>query len=491
MERSGLQTCYSAGLTARASIVRSGVCGIGLLLGLSMSIRVHAGSETESALEALAAEASEAPAEFAADLLIRIAGSPHIADVWRRELLELAFSRAIGAQEPFKRAAPLAPIDSRPGSIERASATGLDTLTLQLRAVASLAASDARRAREMFGWIDFSLPPATCEAMPAPVADEYYATLSAIARRTFESTAEGRAEALRFFEIYLWRSHLPSEVPAVMKAVKAMKLSRQEAGYFEQALDAMMEHVEGDPRGFSTFGLDIVRWMSGLADSDRGDGVMGENLMLSERKLLAAQLSTGRCADSLAEGMIADRFNRIVARAELPPDVVMPLTLADMLPTAVLGAARPEPYWGTPDAQRLVLDVLALRDSAIGNQAIIIKRTAGWQADALRYLTALELWDGTHEPVERDYFDEKCLLYEVYLDILPPGELKTRALRSLVGFLRRSDTGRLPRAPWFANVKRLLERGDPEMLPAMEQSGHYLLSMYARAERLLSARRER
>jgi hypothetical protein len=120
---------------------------------------------------------------------------------------------------------------------------------------------------------------------------------------------------------------------------------------------------------------------------------------------------------------------------------------------------------------------------------VFIKRTPAWQAAALEYLTDLELWHNGRDESERDYFDQKSLLYDVYLNVVPSGAIRTRAVRSFVDFIRRSDTGRLPRALWFSNVKRLIDHGDPATLPAMEQSGHYLLSLYARAERLLDNRR--
>jgi hypothetical protein len=455
------------------------------MLGLVASIHLYATSDPIVAVEALAADASGAPAEFAADLLIRIAGSPGVDDPARkRELLERAFMSAYGVQEPYKRGAPLVPFDSRAGGAARAYASGLDALTLQLRAVAGLMPFDPARARELFEWIDFYLPPAACDTVLVPLADEYYALLATIARRTFDNTAEGRAGALRFFEIYLWRTHLPSEIPAVMRAVKSMKLSRVEAGYFEVALSAMFDHIDRDPRGFSSYGLDIVPMVSELADIDRQGGVLGENLMRAQRKLLIAQLSVARCADSVTEAPTAEMFNSVVRRRGVTPDLVAPLTTADIRPVKVLGAFRPDPYWQTADARRLLFRLLELRDSAGGRRSAFIKRSAEWQAAALQYLTDLELWHGADE-IERDYFDQKSLLYDVYLNVVPPGGIRTRAVGSFVDFLRRSDTGRLPRALWFSNVKRLMEHRDPAILPAMEESGHYLLSLYARAERLL------
>ena len=58
-------------------------------MGLATLIDVHATSDDSVALDALAGDASGAPAEFAADLLIRIAQSPNLDDPTRkRELLE-------------------------------------------------------------------------------------------------------------------------------------------------------------------------------------------------------------------------------------------------------------------------------------------------------------------------------------------------------------------------------------------------------------------
>src|SRR5262245_7924477 len=92
-------------------------------------------SARDRRLEALVFDVEGSPAEFSADLLIRLARSGVVADpAWRRELLETAFRRAYGVYESHKRVAPNAPVDSRAGGFSRAYATGLDALTLQVRA---------------------------------------------------------------------------------------------------------------------------------------------------------------------------------------------------------------------------------------------------------------------------------------------------------------------------------------------------------------------
>jgi hypothetical protein len=230
--------------------------------------------------------------------------------------------------------------------------------------------------------------------------------------------------------------------------------------------------------------------MSDLANDNRNEGVFGETVMRGLRKLLVAELSASRCGDSVSEGPIAEFFNGIVRRNDLPRDVVPPIAANEARPARVLGRAAADRYWQTPDAQRLYAGLPRLRDAAgVGARAALIKRSNEWQMQAQAYLMDLEQWNGFHEPVDRDYFDQKALLFDVYMDVVPSGALRTRAVRSLVEFLRRSRTGREPRSLWFAHVTRLLQRRDPATIPAMEQSGDDILATYGRAERLLATRR--
>jgi len=451
-------------------------------------------ADARSGIDDLKNEASALPSEFAADLLIRIAGSPAIEDSSdKRTLLDSAFMRAYGAQEPYKRAAPppQTPIDSRAGGYTRAFATGLDVLTLQLRATMAMVPVDAARARELFEWIDFYLPAASCDSALVPVTDEYYAALTAIARQTFGpwSTPDSNGDALRFFTLYLWHAHLPSEVPAVARAVRALRLRRPDAAYLEGTLQTMVDHMDHDARGFSTYGLDIVSKMSDLANDNRSEGVFGETVMRGLRKLLVGELSASRCGDSVSEGPITEHFNGIVRRNDLPRDLVPPIAANEARPLKVLGRAQVDRYWQTPEAQRLYAGLRRLRDAAgTGARVPLIKRSNEWQMEAQSYLMDLERWNGVHEPVDRDYFDEKALLFDVYMDVVPSGALRTRAVRSLIEFLRRSRTGREPRTLWFAHVTRLLQRHDPATIPTMEQSGDDIMATYARAERLLATR---
>jgi hypothetical protein len=279
-------------------------------------------------------------------------------------------------------------------------------------------------------------------------------------------------------------------MPAVVRAVRAFQ-RREEAGYLEVSISALMEHRERDARGFSTFGHDITTKTGELADLNREAGVGGETLMRALRKYLVGELSGSRCSDSVAERPIVDAFNTMVRRREVPPDIATPIAASEVRPARMLGAAPADRYWETPDARRMVDGLVRLREplEKRGANSTAVKQTSAWQTPAQEWLLALDLWNGTHEPVGRDYFDEKSLLYGGFLDLTPPAALRARALRSFVEFLRRSDKDRDRRALWFAHVRRLLDRNDPAILTSFDDSGDFVLSLYARAQRVLNQQR--
>jgi hypothetical protein len=175
----------------------------------------------------------------------------------------------------------------------------------------------------------------------------------------------------------------------------------------------------------------------------------------------------------------------------VPADVATPIGANEVRPARFLGAAPADRYWETPDARRLIDGLARLREPLQKRGAAVaaVKQSSAWQTQAQEWLLELELWNGTREPVARDYFDEKSLMFGWFLDLAPPAALRTRALRSFVEFLRRSDKDRDRRALWFAHVRLLLDRRDPAILTAFDQSGDFVLDLYARAERVLNQQR--
>ena len=438
-------------------------------------------------IEALIANARAVAPEFSADALIRIAGSSQIDQSTRRELLDEAFIRAYGARDDHRLGSTLEiPQDSRQGALRFAYATSLNRLSLQVRAVQMMAAIDPMRAREIFEWIELNLAPGSCESFLVPTVDEYYTALSLLARTTFRDRADG----LRFLELYLWRAHLPSEMPAVARAIQRFRPKSDEAAYLETEVEWILDRTTTDARGFSNASLDLIARFSDLQRADREAGLTTWHLLEVLRSYLVTQLNGARCGDSPIEALTAPAFNAELQR--LSAEAVKPIDPRELRPTKMLAAAKLEPYWQTSEAQRLYEQWLQLRgrDKAIVPQQA--RMATAWRNQAERFLASLEQWAGNRE-TERDYVYQKGTLFTRLIEFMPPSPVRSHAVRAFVEFLQHTDGDRNQRALWFALLNRFLEsaRGPDrrELLSALENSHHPVLSLYAQLERQLPAQK--
>src|SRR5690242_20662688 len=100
-------------------------------------------------IDALIAAARVAPAEFAADALIRIAAIDSLDRTRRVELLEQSFERASGAQQRYKRTVSFSRLFGAASLQKKVYAQDLDGLSLKLRAIEGMLPLDARKSLEM------------------------------------------------------------------------------------------------------------------------------------------------------------------------------------------------------------------------------------------------------------------------------------------------------------------------------------------------------
>src|SRR5262245_38606524 len=211
------QLILAASMLGRRSscLTSAAIAGAIVAAAATLVLRADDRSRRDPEVSVLVADTDLVAPDFAADALIRLSTSPRITDpAWRLELLDQAFDRTYAAQEPYRRASPhgIIPPDSRQGADLFAFETARNRVTLQVRIAQTMAALDPRRGRERFEWIDLNLAPGRCEDPLVASVDDYYTALALLARTSFAD----RGEALRFLQLYLWRAHLPSEMPAVV-----------------------------------------------------------------------------------------------------------------------------------------------------------------------------------------------------------------------------------------------------------------------------------
>jgi hypothetical protein len=459
------------------------------------AVRTEARVEGRDAvIESLVVDARAVPPEFSADVLLRLTGSSRILDTeWRRELIEEAYLRAYSAWDAYRVSATSTSPNSRQGAQVIASDTALTRVSLQLRAAQLMASVDPVRAREMFEWIDLDLVAGTCDSPLVPAVDEYYTTLAVLARQTFGQDAQGRSDALRFMTLYLFQAHLPTDMPAVARALRTFRPTTDEAVYLEGTFRWILDSSLRDPRGFSSISIDLVTQFMALEDADRTLGLTNWTVTRALRDYLVTQFKGPRCSDSLSDGTAVDTFNAALRRREIAPETIRPLAPGDTRPSSMLGAARMDAYWRTIEARRLYDMGVRLRGPDRRPVSDQVRMSEGWLMQAEQLLTSLERWTGSREALERDYVYQKSVLYTLLADLVPPTPLRARTLRSFADFLKNADRDRAGRTLWFAFANRLIEltrSADRALvLDLLEHSGHPVLALYGRVERTLGTSR--
>ena len=403
---------------------------------------------------------------------------------WRRELIEEAFVRAYASQEPYRRTTtqPVSP-DTRQGANLLAFSTALSRVSLQVRATRLMTFVDPDRARELFEWIEVNPAPATCDDPLVPDVEEYDVALGQIARETYPGDRPG---ALRFFELYLWRA-VPADRDALGGPRDPELSTRNDRSRVpRRTVRWLLDAGRGDARGFSSASTDIVSRTADLEAADRRMGINNWYLMEALRDYLVVRLRDARCADSTSESRTPATFNGALGRLggsldvkPLPPDVV---------PTLRRESVRVDQYWQTADSRRLHDAASRLWGPNKAPVSLQIRRTEEWRAQAEQFLSALEPWALAREASDRDLFYQKAVLFTVLMDLVPPGPLRARTIRSYVEFLRHTEGDRSRRLTWFAFVHRLLESsGGGPATRFWTRSTHPppVLSLYARMERVL------
>ena len=103
------------------------------------------------------------------------------------------------------------------------------------------------------------------------------------------------------------------------------------------------------------------------------------------------------------------------------------------------------------------------------------------------WLNAMADWRGDGEASESDYFNQKCVLYQLLLEVWPTkGPAADTLLRQYIAFLREPARQQENCAEWLLHVKRLLDSPHysngverAHLLTELASSGEPVLRVYA------------
>lgn len=402
----------------------------------------------------LADRARALPPEFAAEALLRIADGAGTADLaWKREVLEDAFHLAANAQQPFARRN----WTGKPGTLfDKAYAQGLDTATLQSKAIHAMLAIDYKKARELFGEIAApSLARLTCEDSMVPDVSMFYTTVGDVAARAFSAKEVAQEEPFRLLQRYASDMTSPMQAAPIARMLAAASLKPAQLEALAASFAGVVGQLSSDDRSFSAaVAGDTESAIAALAAHCAHRKVNGQAVVDAWQGYATRQQGATRCADSAV----------LEARPEGQCDSLECRHLSVQFTGLVMA---PNGYGLTPEQ----------------------KQTSEWGAKFLQYLAELADWTQDDNPVE--YFQYKGRFYSELFNLTPSGPGRDLVLTVLLGWLRQNGYQRDHRVEWFYPVNALIIQAfsDPAGMNTtvreLRRSNDPVIALYTQLEQML------
>lgn len=408
--------------------------------------------------QSIAEQAHSVSPEFAADALLRVVESHKITNVEaQRDLVEQAFRLAASAKFRMRmRGLAGTLVDTRSGYLSKAYDLKLDAMSLATRAVRDMLPVDGARARAMFQEITKPvLTPLSCDDALVYDVSDYYRTLAAVVDAAFDEKERKKDEHINFLLDYLQQAASPAQLAPLAAAIKTVGVPPEQRAILWNRLAGLLENMQPDDRSFS----------ASLGEVERA---IPQELRASFEKY--SNKSSG-CKDDA--GVTAGLAN------------------AEPQPAKTGTTPKIERYWESIATHILLQGAQKLRFGSEGKPLTDADRSSQeWQQQLADYLRQLGEWGPGQEKSEADYYNQKCVVYEALVELIPPGPQRDTILTGYLDFIGNSSLQQESPVEWFMHAHSMLERvrstnsGEPgKVLEGFQKSGNPILALYAALER--------
>jgi hypothetical protein len=457
-------------------------------------------------IDALLDAARAAPAEFAADAMIRIAALDQLEKAHRVELLEQAFQKASGAQQPYKRRAAFLRLGSTSGFLNQAYAQDLDAMSLRLRAIDALLPLDGQKAKSLFVQTPPpNIPKLKCEDFLIYDVGRFYDTMGSIAGRSFTAQEVQAGDPFRLLERFAGNIVSPVQVAPVARMLAAVSVKDADFGALVTSFAEALGRISGDDRSFAD-SIAAGKQIQALVEQLKRRHLSPLPLLEAYRLYLVDNLSAARCADDDAMlgtatsfgfvgGQAIDReaqdavafFNQSLRMAPLQP-----IPEEESTPSRLEGVATG--LRACEDAEcRAIAD--QYRGLIFGENGSAYtadqKATPAWRAKVRDFLVALSRWQPNasgERPTAAEHFRLKSAAYSDLLNLVLNGPDRDLVLDALIDFLKQNPFQRESRVEWFVPVNALIGRtvldraGMGRVAEKLRQSDDPVIALYANLE---------
>jgi len=412
------------------------------------------------------------PAEYQADLLLKVAESKQLASdkEWRRELIDEAFRIGQRAPESYPVAGG-SHTDSR--SYVTSSLYGLDSLTLRLRAAERMIPIDPGRAAEMFRETPIpAMPALTCQSAQAPVFEDYYRVLREIHQKGFTQKERERGEPASLLKGAMASLQFPGQVEPFGKMLMLLDVSPMERQELFEAFGAALANVSPADRGFMRHEQSLLDF----AFQARMKGVVLTTVLRGLGSYITAHLAGERCSASIAQLTKTEhgRFSQLAIRfmafsldvSKQSPNAAS-MAVAKVQPGRDAGKWDDGDFWQSARSKEVLNDLKWLNH---GNRKLPDnqrfwtaeeRQSSEWGTRYQELQKRIEGWKGEEEPNALDHFWMQSFALHAAAQLVPPGPGKEQAMRR---WLTHFEQGYQPGAAqnaWFGLLRRALPSFKP------------------------------
>ena len=436
--------------------------------------------------------ARSAPAEFAADSLIRVAALPQIPRAKQLELLQQAFEYAGIAQHPYKLQSAVTRMGGSAAFLNRAYLQGLDGMTLRLRAIEAIIPLDPKDAWERFEQLPpLQLPALGCAQNQGYDVSLYYEVL-------------GRVAGQHSVDRYLAALSSPAQVGPAARMLSRLGVGNDAFRTAIAALAGALRRIGPDDRSFTmatSAGAEVLT----LVEACRNRGVPAVIVIDAYRQYLVSHLAGERCADNAqTQNNTANLGTGVVNEplADLRSADTVRLFNEKIREAPVKAIERYETYAskteGTASTAGACDDAacLAVRESyrhllfnSVGVAYSADERAKQeWRDQLPGLLEKLDQWNdaASSDPVAA--FAAKCSFYSELAGVAVAPADRDAIYRAMVEFVRRSGLRGENRMEWFLPLNALIGRaamypaGSGPLIEELANSPDPVIALYAQLE---------
>jgi hypothetical protein len=468
-----------------------------LVFVLAQAVSIQAIDQPKRSLEVVAIvdQAQALPAEFRADTLLRLSDSSLITETtWKQELIEEAFWSAAHAPLPYLQWA-----DGRSDSVDTNAvrANGLESLTLQTRAVQAMLALNQRNALHLFQEIQAPrLPKLSCSTVFTPVLLDYYQNALSVFESAFTLKQRQDGEDFRFLRQVVASTASPSAVPPALEMIFAVKIPPVEG---QDLLSLLATKLAGIAASDREYGVTETALVSAIAP-DRLQPSEAAVLIPALRSYIVRHVSGRRCSDNIpAPGELAksaEGFNALVVKLDAAGDRYKPISVGEAKPLASDGSYQPNLIGQSTQAQA-IQDALRWlthgdreRDGKVIRWTLEERSTQDWLAhydDTLKLVYDLKEGD---ESSPEAFFCTKADALNSLAVLVPPGPAREKAMEAYTKFLEQNYHSIQNRNLWFTVFRHMLYTArfseDPKdkawILDELARSSNPVIALYAKLE---------